>query len=67
VIVETAVFVIDDDKQRALPLRPPGERVVDGENQVLAVLDVGRGMVVVDREAERGSMSTAVVPRWCTG
>ena len=52
-IVEAAVFVVDDDQQRAVPLRTGHQRVVDGQNQVLAVFDVGGRVVIVDREAER--------------
>src|SRR6266516_2289813 len=52
VIVEASVFVVDDDQQRAFPLRACGQRVVHGQNQVLAVFDVGRGVVVVDGESK---------------
>ena len=54
VIVEAAVFVVDDLQQRAIPLRACGQRVIDGENEVLAVFDVGRGMVDVRRGGRAG-------------
>jgi hypothetical protein len=52
VIEETAVLVIEDDQQRFVPLRAGGQRMVDGQHQFLAVLDVGRGVVVVGLEAD---------------
>jgi hypothetical protein len=42
VIEEAAVLVIEDDQQRFLPLGAGGQRVVDGEYELLAVLDVRR-------------------------
>ncbi len=51
-VVEATVFVVDDDQQRAVPLRACCQRIVDGQDQVLAVLDIGRRVVVVDGEAE---------------
>jgi hypothetical protein len=59
VIVEAAIFVVDHDQQRTVPLGAGRERVVDGENEVLAVCDVGWWMVVVDGEAERVELVNA--------
>ena len=41
-IEEAAMLVIEDDQQRFLPLRAGGQRMVDGEHEFLAVLDVRR-------------------------
>jgi len=53
VVEEAAVLVVDDDQQRLLPSGPRRERVVDGEHQLLAVLDIGRCVVVVGLKADR--------------
>ena len=46
------MLVIEDDQQRFLPLGAGGQRVVDGEHELLAVLDVRRGVIVVGLEAD---------------
>ena len=52
-VVEAAVLVAEDDQERLVPLRARRHRVVDRENEVLAVIDVGGWVVVVLLEAER--------------
>ena len=53
VIIEAAVLVIDDDQERTLPDRACRQGVIDGQNEVLAVADVGGRVVIVRAEAER--------------
>jgi len=52
VVEEAAVLVVEDDQERFVPLRAGRQGVVDGEDKVLAVSDVGGGVVVVLLEAE---------------
>ena len=52
-VVEAAVLVAEDDQERLVALRARRHRVVDRENEVLAVIDVGGWVVVVLLEAER--------------
>ena len=51
-IEEAAVLVIEDDQKRFLPLRARRHRIVDRQNEVLAILDVGGWVVVVLLEAQ---------------
>ena len=53
VVEEASVFVVGDDQQRTLPLRAGRKRIVDSENEVLAILDIGGRVVVIRWEAER--------------
>jgi hypothetical protein len=50
------VLVVEDDQQRFLPLGAGGQRVVDGEDEFLAVFDVGGGVIVVGLEASSPPM-----------
>jgi hypothetical protein len=47
VVVEAAVFVVGDHEDRVVPVRALRERVVELEDEALAVADVRRRVVVI--------------------
>ena len=58
-VEEPAVLVVADDQECRVPLRPSGDCVVDGQDEVLAVGDIRRRVVIVGWYAERVEVAEA--------